>query len=102
MPGGPESNAALRGPPGAEMDLTSRRGSLNVPSQPLSHLLSLLTESAFPSISRLVAGAYLSAHRELSCDPLAEGWRRSNFEGATATDESAPARGSGAAVDFLA
>ena len=67
IPGGPDSSAAFHGPlgPPRPLPLPPFAETLKVLSQPDSHLESLPTLSAFPSISELCDGAYLSAQREL-------------------------------------
>ena len=62
IPGGPESNAALRGPFGAVKLFTLLLGLLNVPSHLSNHRDNLSTLVLFPRISRVDLGAYLSAH----------------------------------------
>ena len=62
IPGGPESNAALRGPFGAVKLFTLLLGLLNVPSHRSNHRDNLSTLVLFPRISSVDLGAYLSAH----------------------------------------
>jgi hypothetical protein len=68
IPGGPDSKAAFHGPLGFEKAFPTLSSLLKFASHVESQLVNLRTDSAFPKMSRVVTGLYLSTQSVFASD----------------------------------